>query len=485
VESLPSPLIHSACACLVPYDRVTGRQGFVRTGQTMIGWGLVLLALCGPDVDFLLKQWPRLGVEHGIQLHSLGAAAAFAGAFALTGRALAGWRQRWELLAAIGFGCYSAHVLLDAATMGRGVAVFWPISAERWQTPVTMFFGLHHSRPAAWPIHAATLITELPVVAAMIALGVARRVYASRPQPRRPARDSTTPMPQDHAGLEAPTLQITQRAHAALVDTHVHVHRCHELATMLDTATERFHAHRRRLNLPRDTPGCLILTETAGGSLFRRLAHGAHQSVWPWHVERLDEPCSLRLSRCDRPALYLIAGRQIATSERLEVLAIGLEDKIRDGHDLSDTIHRVLARDALPVIPWGLGKWWGRRGRLVRQQLDQRGGAVALGDNAGRCRWLSPAPWIGQARANGIRVLAGSDPLPLVHEQAKVARLCSVIDVNFDPERPFATIIEGLRRDNAQPRSVGTHESMIGMLRAQSALRWRRCRAGARLGVAR
>ncbi|NIV75262.1 MAG: hypothetical protein GWN37_10615, partial [Gammaproteobacteria bacterium] len=39
--------------------------------------------------------------------------------------------------------CYELHVLLDYLTVGRGVMLLWPLSAERFAPPIYLFYGLH------------------------------------------------------------------------------------------------------------------------------------------------------------------------------------------------------------------------------------------------------------------------------------------------------------------------------------------------------
>ncbi|HQH28421.1 MAG TPA: hypothetical protein PLP17_13570 [Oligoflexia bacterium] len=82
-------------------------------------------------------------------------------------------------------------------------------------------------------------------------------------------------------------------------------------------------------------------------------------------------PCAedggLCLTFADGEQLILIAGRQINTVERLEVIALGASPEIAD-HALSFGAAAAAIRDAggIPVINWAPGKWFFSRGRLVR-----------------------------------------------------------------------------------------------------------------------
>ena len=50
---------------------------------------------------------------------------------------------------------------MDFFTIGRGVMVFWPLSLERFASPVPLFYGLHWSDGYLSERHLITLVTEL------------------------------------------------------------------------------------------------------------------------------------------------------------------------------------------------------------------------------------------------------------------------------------------------------------------------------------
>ena len=74
------------------------------------------------------------------------------------------------------FACYSAHIVMDYFTVGRGVMLFWPFSVERLTAPFHPFRGLQWAM-GPWTIqHLWTFLNELWFVAAMALLLVAIRV---------------------------------------------------------------------------------------------------------------------------------------------------------------------------------------------------------------------------------------------------------------------------------------------------------------------
>lgn len=95
-----------------------------------------------------------------------------------------------------------------------------------------------------------------------------------------------------------------------------------------------------------------------------------------------------------------------------------LTDKIfLDGTPMRETIEAVRSCDAIPVLPWSFGKWWGNRGKILSDLLpSQPAKDIFLGDNSNRPGFL-PYPFqFQQAEQLGIRILPGSDPFPFPSE---------------------------------------------------------------------
>lgn len=79
------------------------------------------------------------------------------------------WRSRswrWFLITLL---CYDLHVIMDFFTVGRGVMALWPLTSERFLSPVAIFYGLHWSDGMYSVRHIWTLFTE-SAVALLLAL---------------------------------------------------------------------------------------------------------------------------------------------------------------------------------------------------------------------------------------------------------------------------------------------------------------------------
>jgi hypothetical protein len=256
----------------------------------------------------------------------------------------------------------------------------------------------------------------------------------------------------------------------ALVDGHVHLHDCFEVPRFLDTAAANVAAGAMVLGMPAEVAGCLMLSESRGVDNFARLADGT-ASTGAWRVSPTREPVSLVAHRNGSPPIVVIAGRQIVCREGLEVLALGTRAVFADGQALRHTLGLVAAEDALAVVPWGVGKWQGARGRLVAELLQESPvRPVYLGDNGGRLG-LAPRPRLfARAASRGIWVLPGSDPLPFAGQLAKVAGYGFVAEVALGCETPFATLKGYLDLLGTSPRSFGRLETLPGFVRSQVAM---------------
>jgi hypothetical protein len=131
------------------------------------------------------------------------------------------------------------------------------------------------------------------------------------------------------------------------------------------------------------------------------------------------------------------------------------------------------------VLPWGFGKWWGERGRLVDAYLaSARPGKIFLGDNGGRPIGLPAPRQFARAARRGMLVLPGSDPLPRAGEIARIGRYGFVLRLELDLDRPALALKAHLNRLQRQPAIFGRLQSPARFLASQVSLRLRKRPAG-------
>lgn len=264
---------------------------------------------------------------------------------------------------------------------------------------------------------------------------------------------------------------MSGQASPLLVDGHVHFHACYEPARFFEGAARRFGRAAAELGLPADTPGCLCFTEAAGDDFFRAFAAGQLAPGGRWSLAATSEPESLLARRGeDGRRIFLLAGRQLVTSEGLEVLALGTRDDLPERRPTLETLAAVRRAGAQPGIPWGFGKWWLGRGALVRRIVESaEPRAFFLGDNGGRPRRAREHPIFALARARGIPVLPGSDPLPFARANASAGRIGFLLQ-GVDPEKPAAGVLARLRALEGSPPRFGRGEGLPAFCRDQIAM---------------
>jgi hypothetical protein len=259
-----------------------------------------------------------------------------------------------------------------------------------------------------------------------------------------------------------------------LVDGHVHFHDCFAWEDFLNAAARNFARARATLGLTSDSPGCLMFAESTNVNQFRDVREQpALMRSAGWQVERGSDDCALTLNRGTGETIVVVAGRQIATAEHLEVLALGCADEMPDGRPVRDVIRDVTDRGSLPAIPWGFGKWWGRRGRLVRRLVeDDTLPPFCLADNGGRARAQPRPPLLAWAERHGMVVLAGTDPLPLPRQVGRAGSFGFILDGWQTTAAPTAAIRSGIQTLQGSPLRFGDLSGLLQLAHAQLGLWW-------------
>lgn len=233
-----------------------------------------------------------------------------------------------------------------------------------------------------------------------------------------------------------------------VADTHVHLYPFYDLRAQLNAASANL-----RSAAPAAAVSALCLTERSGQAAFAALRRGELRAEG-WTISQTGDADAL-LAQAGDTSLHLLAGRQIVTAERIEVLALGQDLDAPDGESLGDTLKRVAQTDAIAVLPWGLGKWLGTRGGLVRDVLDKHGpDDLVLGDTCLRPAWFPAPALLRKARSRGFSILYGTDPLPRPHEENITGQWATLWEADWDASHPAAAW-RRIIRDRTSSTSVG------------------------------
>lgn len=164
--------------------------------------------------------------------------------------------------------------------------------------------------------------------------------------------------------------------------------------------------------------------------------------------------------------ICLVAGRQIVTRERLEILGLAMRAKIPDGLSARDAIQRVVEAGGIPVLAWSPGKWLLARRHVVRNLIaGDRAKVLRLGDTTLRpTLWPEPGP-MRRAHADGRPVIPGSDPLPFSGEERYAGTYGFIYQGAFDVSQPTASIARMLAGYPAAITPVGARCGTLDVAR--------------------
>jgi hypothetical protein len=250
------------------------------------------------------------------------------------------------------------------------------------------------------------------------------------------------------------------------VDAHVHLHPGMDLRRMASAVLSRAEG----------LPGPLVLLLAEG--LNERALARVRAELSP---QETDEAGTVRVG--PGAEVTIVYGRQLITADGLEVLALGLRPDHPVGEvpdrsiSTTELLKRVLDTDAVAVLPWGVGKWLGRRGTVVEEIVTTAALAghprFALGDIFHRTwPWPEPRPF-----HSAVPVLRGTDPLAIPGLEGRPGTFGTVLEGSLDPARPFASVRSAVEARRLRG-GFGRHASPLTALAEQIRYRRRPAEAG-------
>lgn len=265
-----------------------------------------------------------------------------------------------------------------------------------------------------------------------------------------------------------------------LFDAHVHIYDNFDLDLLIDSAFANFQRAMSNIGIEDSCTCFLLLTESGEldffSSLRQLVSADGEESSHKWKLEETGESCSIHVNHPDYPTLSLIivAGRQIVTAERLEVLALITEERFSDGMTLEETVSEVVRQEGLPVCAWGAGKWLGRRGDILSAFMQSNSEkSLYLGDSGGRPS-IWPVSKLLQRPGYDNRVLSGTDPLSLTGEERRVGSFGGYLTAECSQTSPAACLKKYLLEDNVDVLSFGKSQNPFLFVKNQVALRLQR-----------
>lgn len=266
-----------------------------------------------------------------------------------------------------------------------------------------------------------------------------------------------------------------------ITDAHAHIYPCYNLDEFISSAFRNLF---RGAYNPAEcgTTGILFLTETTGNNYFELLAKrnihaDNNEQSKNWSILNTDEQRSLRINHAAFPdkEIIILSGQQVVAEEKLEVLAIGCNSGLAEGMPLKDTMRSISSGEGIAILPWGVGKWLGQRGRILDDFIATDGSPLLfLGDNGNRPHFWPVSSLERCRKTKQPRLLSGTDPLPLPGEERRVGTFGSVIHGSIDLQKPVETLKNLLSRPETEITDYGELQSPLSFFRQQVALRMAR-----------
>ncbi len=220
------------------------------------------------------------------------------------------------------------------------------------------------------------------------------------------------------------------------IDTHVHVYHCYEPEDFLSLAI------RNSANAGTGASLVLCLTESSGFNFFHDLKTRAstQSSIAGWLVSDIRNQPAVLLQKSGQKIIF-IAGRQVITKQGLEVLALFNDEEYKDGQDIQSIINQINDNNGLAVLPWGVGKWLGKRGGIISDLLNSNSPEkLAIADISARpALWPRPDQF-KLASTLGYSSLYGTDPLPLKSDQGSIASAGMAIELPSDEAQAISEL---------------------------------------------
>ena len=265
----------------------------------------------------------------------------------------------------------------------------------------------------------------------------------------------------------------TLRETRLFVDAHVHFYDCFSPCSFFNSAFYNLSSLSEKGN--ESSAQVLLLTETARESGFLRLLEASKNPAKAvckvdenWYCYATGEPDSVILKTRSGKVLYVIAGKQIVTREGLEVHALATNVSFEDGKPLQGLLDEIRSSGGVAAMPWGTGKWLGRRGGVMKSMCGRFSRIGILLSDSGIRPWIWPE---SKLYKSGPRVIAGTDPLPIPAEAFRTGSFGFTVLAQWDQSRPAQSMRSVLVNRELEITRFGRSQGVWQFLSRQIAIR--------------
>ena len=237
-----------------------------------------------------------------------------------------------------------------------------------------------------------------------------------------------------------------------LLDAHVHLYPQFNIENAIRAGMTNLNKLASKHRLPSGAIKMWLLTEGMDYNAFAKLSE-----LDGFSVETKSPECLLITDSGSKDQLYVFAGRQIVTSDKLEICALITNNLIPDRQfNTRDTLNAVRESGTPAALNWAPGKWLFKRGKIVEQLLTETDpDNMLLSETTMRPTvWATPL-LVKCAFKRGYRMLVGSDPLPFAGEEKLIGTYACYLQGEFDQENPARSLQSLLMDENVPVHRIG------------------------------
>jgi hypothetical protein len=257
-----------------------------------------------------------------------------------------------------------------------------------------------------------------------------------------------------------------------IIDAHVHIYDFYDTSRALASAISNLNKLGTAHNISKPSLG-IALTERFDSFFFRDTFKNEKIAGQPdIRVERIsDGGKALRIYSATAEPLLILPGRQIISTEKLEILSFLVDIDIRDRSLSFDEIFKIIwSEGGIPVVNWAPGKWLFKRGQIINSIIESdEYRPILLGDTTLRPN-LWPEPGLMRlGKRFGIKTIAGSDPLPFSGEE-KIIGSYGMILPGFVPDNPISSIKNVILDNKTELPKIGSRSNPASFMNRMARL---------------
>ena len=241
---------------------------------------------------------------------------------------------------------------------------------------------------------------------------------------------------------------------AFFLDAHVHHYPSSGFATIGDIVETAYSNLESAATEDGDSSNQfgLVLTENTGLNVFDGI-RDTREGTWAFRSSS-DQACIIAEDSTGK-MIFLFAGRQLISKENLEVLSLFSNTEFENKkYSLAELVQKINEGEGVPLLCWGVGKWSGKRGKIIHNFIETYDSApYFVGDNGNRPTvWPYPAA-LKLADQYEIPIVSGSDPLPLRNHHKRIGTFGTRVNMKpFTEDAPVVSLKEALKKpDNLMP----------------------------------